>query len=353
LSIEQAELPEPGAGALTIRVTHGGVCGTDVHLHHGNLKIPVPVILGHEGIGVVHGLGEGVTTDFSGLPLREGDAVAWMSSIPCGKCHWCVIEGERTLCESRKVYGINQSFDAWPKLSGSWAEYIYLQPGSTVFRLPDGITPEQAIALGCAGPTAVHGVIDIVNIKTGDTVVVQGAGPVGLAAAMYAHFAGAAKVILVGGPANRLALAKEIGVGDVHFDIFDGSTAAERLQRILAETPGGRGADAVLECTGVPAAVAEGFEMTRKNGKYLVLGQYTDRGDTPINPHVITRKQLQVFGSWTFAERHYQRYLQSLPELSRRFQIEKLITPYPLLDANRALADMSSGSVMKAVLVTS
>jgi threonine dehydrogenase-like Zn-dependent dehydrogenase len=352
LSVEQAELPSPEPGALTVRVTHGGICGTDVHLHHGNLPIPVPVILGHEGIGVVAELGEGVTKDFSGLPLNVGDVVAWMSSIPCGKCHWCVIEGERTLCENRKVYGINQSFDVWPKLSGSWADYIYLQPGSTVFRLPDGVTPEQAIALGCAAPTAVHGVLDIVKVKAGDTVVVQGSGPVGLASAMYAQFSGAAKVIIVGGPASRLELAKEIGVGDLHLDIFDGSTAEDRLKLILAETPGGYGADVVLECTGVPSAVAEGFEMARKNGRYLVLGQYTDRGETPINPHVITRKQLQVYGSWTFAERHYERYLQLLPEMSKRFQLEKLITPYPLSEANQAMTDMSDGKVMKPVLVT-
>jgi threonine dehydrogenase-like Zn-dependent dehydrogenase len=351
LSIEEAEIPNAGPGAVVVKVTHGGICGTDVHLHHGNLPIPIPVILGHEGIGVIQQLGEGVTTDFAGTLIKEGDAVAWMSSIPCGHCYWCVIEHERTLCESRKVYGINQSFDVWPKLSGSWADAIYLQPGSTIFKLPDGVTPEQAIALGCAGPTAVHGVLDIVKVNVGDTVVVQGSGPVGLAAAMYAHFSGAAKVIVVGGPASRLALAKEIGVGDVHFDIFDGSTVEERLKLILAETPNGRGADVVLECTGVPKAVPEGFEMARKNGRYLVLGQYTDRGEVPINPHIITKKQLSVYGSWTFGEPHYQKYINTLPKLSERFQLERLVTPYPLADANRAMTDMASGNVMKPVLI--
>jgi threonine dehydrogenase-like Zn-dependent dehydrogenase len=351
MSIEQAEIPAPRPGAIVVKVTHGGICGTDVHLHHGNLPIPIPVILGHEGIGVIAQLGEGVTSDFAGTPIREGDAVAWMSSIPCGHCYWCVIEHERTLCESRKVYGINQSFDVWPKLSGSWADAIYLQPGSTLFKLPNGVTPEQAIALGCAGPTAVHGVLDIVRVNVGDTVVVQGSGPVGLAAAMYAHFSGAAKVIIVGGPASRLELAKEIGVGDVHFDIFDGSTTEERLQRILAGTPYNWGADVVLECTGVPKAVPEGFEMVRKNGRYLVLGQYTDRGEVPINPHIITKKQLSVYGSWTFGEPHYQKYINSLPKLAERFKLERLITPYPLADANRAMTDMAAGKVMKPVLL--
>ena len=351
LTIEEAPIPAPGPGAMTARIDYGGVCGTDVHLHHGNLPIPTPVVLGHEAVGRVLALGEGVTSDFDGEPLRVGDAIAWASSIPCGRCHWCVVEGERTLCQNRKVYGINQRWDEEPRLSGGWAEAIYLQPGSAVFKLPAGVTPEQAIALGCAGPTAVHGVLETVGVGVGETVVVQGSGPVGLAAAMYAHLAGAAKVIVVGGPAARLTLAREIGVGDFHVDVFAEADVAARTARTLAETPGGRGADVVLECAGVPSAVAEGFELVRRNGRYLVLGQYTDRGPTPINPHVITRKQLKVYGSWAFAEAHYGRYLRTLPQLAARFDLGRLVTTYPLAEANRALAEMASGTVMKAVLV--
>ena len=154
LTLEEAPVLDPEPGALIARVDMGGVCGTDVHLHHGNLPIPTPVILGHEAVGRVEKLGAGVTTDFNGEPLQEGDAIAWASNIPCGHCYWCVVEKERTLCENRKVYGINQRFDQGPRLSGGWAEFIYLQPGSAVFKLPAGISAEQAIALGCAGPTA-------------------------------------------------------------------------------------------------------------------------------------------------------------------------------------------------------
>lgn len=350
LVIDEADVPDPEPEAIIAQVIYGGICGTDVHLAHGNLPIPTPVVLGHEAVGRVWKLGERVTTDFTGTPLRESDLIAWASSIPCGRCYWCVIEKERTLCADRKVYGINQRWDTWPRLSGGWAEYVYLQPGSAVFRLPEGVTPEQVISLGCAGPTAVHGVLEITGITPGETVVVQGSGPVGIAAAMYAHLAGAGKVIIVGGPASRLELARELGVGDVHLDIFTVTDPAERIRQVLAVTPAGRGADAVLECTGVPEAVPEGFEYARRNGRYLVLGQYTDRGSTPINPHVITRKQLKVYGSWAFAEAHYYRYLQSLTQLAARFDLSRLITPYPLAAANQALADVAAGNVMKAVL---
>ncbi len=350
LVVESAPLPEPEPGAVIARIDLAGICGTDIHLSHGHLPIPTPLILGHEAVGHVAALGPGVERDFTGAPLAVGDAIAWTSSIPCGRCHWCVVEGERTLCDTRRVYGINQRFDQFPRLSGGFAEAIYLQPGSAIFKLPAGVTPEMVIALGCAGPTAYHGVIDVTGIKAGETVVVQGSGPVGIASAIYAHLSGAARVIIVGGPQSRLDLAREMGVGDVHIDIFTVDDPAARRAMALAETPVGRGADVVLECAGVPEAVAEGIDLARRNGRMLVLGQYTDRGPTPINPHLITKKQLTLHGSWAFAERHYLGHLNALPAIAARFDLERLIARYPLDRVNDAMADMAGGRVMKPVL---
>src|SRR5690606_15062480 len=144
--------------------------------------------------------------------LRTGDRVTWASSIACGACFYCVAEKEFTLCENRTVYGINQPADRWPHLSGGWAEQIYLRPGSAIFRLPDETSAEEDIALGCAGPAVVHGLLELVRPRVGDTVIVQGSGPVGIAAAMYATLSGAGKVVMVGGPASRLGLARDLGV---------------------------------------------------------------------------------------------------------------------------------------------
>jgi threonine dehydrogenase-like Zn-dependent dehydrogenase len=124
----------------------------------------------------------------------------------------------------------------------------------------------------------VHGLLEITPPRVGDVVVVQGAGPVGLASAMYAKLAGAAKVVLVGGPASGLELALDLGACDVALDIFQVPDAAERTTRVLAETTAGRGADLVVEATGAPHAVGEGLDLCRKNGWYLVVGQYTDHG---------------------------------------------------------------------------
>ncbi len=112
---------------------------------------------------------------------------------------------------------------------------------------------------------------------------------------------------------------------------------------MLAETGAGRGADLVVEATGVPQAVAEGIDLCRRGGRYLVLGQYTDHGAVPLNPHLITRKQLQVFGSWAMTGEHYVRHVAAVPALAARFDLARLVTRYPLAEAEQALADMRAG----------
>lgn len=350
--LEVREFPrvDPGPGAVVATVELAGVCGTDMHLQDGRMAIPTPLVLGHEAVGRVRSLGEGVTVDANGAPLAPGDLVGWASNISCGRCYYCLQEGERALCESRIVYGINQSAAVWPHLSGGWADEIYLQPGSTIVKIPEGTTAGQVIALGCAGPTVVHGLLEITPPRVGEVVVVQGAGPVGLASAMYAKLAGAGKVVLVGGPRSRLDLALELGVCDVAVDLFAVADPGERLALVLAETAAGRGADLVVEATGAPQAVAEGLDMCRKNGRYLVVGQYTDHGPVPLNPHLITRKQLQVFGSWAMTGEHYVRHVAAVPLLAARFDIERLVTRYELGQADQALADMRSGVTLKPVL---
>jgi threonine dehydrogenase-like Zn-dependent dehydrogenase len=333
---------EPAAeGRLVVAVEYGGVCGTDVHLQAGRLPIHVPIVLGHEGVGRVESVAPGLELDALGQRLKPGDRVAWASSIACGTCFYCREVQEPTLCERRRIYGITQA--------GSWSDAVALEPGTAVVRLSDEQPSEAVIALGCAGPTVVHGLLHVAPVRTGESVVVQGAGPVGLAAAMYAQLAGAGPVILIGAPAGRLALAAELGVGDELVDIDEVEVGA-RLGRVR-ELTGGRGADLVIECAGVPAAVAEALDLVRAAGRVLVLGQYTDHGPTPINPHFVTRKQLSVLGSWAFSAAHYLEYVRTVPQLRERFALEKLITPFPLERAQEALAAARAGEVGKAVLV--
>lgn len=338
--VEVREVGEPGPG-LGVAVQYGGVCGTDVHLQAGRLPIRIPIVLGHEGVGRVESVAPGFEHDALGAALNVGDRVAWASSIACGTCFYCRDAQEPTLCERRTVYGITRS--------GSWSEVVALEPGTTVVRLSEEQPSEAVIALGCAGPTVVHGLLHVAPVRTGESVVVQGAGPVGLAAAMYAQLAGADPVIVIGAPERRLALAASMGVGHERLDIEE-LDAARRLARVH-ELTGGRGADLVIECTGVPAAVSEAFDLARPAGRILVLGQYTDHGPTPLNPHLITRKQLSVLGSWAFSAAHYLEYVRTVPQLLERFELPRLITTFPLERAEEALAAARAGEVGKAVLV--
>ncbi|MGW5730138.1 zinc-binding dehydrogenase [Nocardia beijingensis] len=344
-------LPAAGPGQIVVSCEYGGICGTDLHLNAGHLPVPIPIVLGHEGIGVIREIGSTTAVDALGQPLVAGDRIMWASSIGCGSCQPCRQHREPTLCESRRTYGVNRTanFDAAP--TGSWAESICLEPGTTVVSVPPGIDSLTAMSLACAGPTLIHALYERRQVRLGERVIVQGSGPVGLAAAALAQLAGAAQVIIVGGPEKRLAAAKAAGIGDHHLNIVD----AADPEHVLADArklAGGAGADLVIECTGVPAAIAQGLTLARRGGAYLVVGQYTDAGDTAVNPHQIVLRQLDVIGSWAFSGAHLVEYVRLLPALSQRFDLAGLVSTFDLDDYPQAMAAVSAGSVMKAVLAS-
>ncbi|MGP4105067.1 zinc-binding dehydrogenase [Nonomuraea sp. KM90] len=348
VGVREVPVAAPRRGQTLVAPRYGGICGTDVHLREGFLPIPLPLVLGHEGLGTVVACGDEEGEDFFGTPLRPGDLVMWASSISCGRCAACG-RREPTLCVRRSTYGVTLGLDDDPPLSGSWADRMTLREGTTLVRLPEGVDPLAAASLACAAPTMVHALYERRPVRLGETVIVQGSGPVGIAAAALARLAGAAEVIVVGGPASRLKLAAEIGVGDHHLDVVEGGTPGTALEAVMDLT-GGRGADLVIECAGAPAAVAQGLLMPARGGAYLVVGQYTDRGDVPLNPHQIVRRQLDIRGSWGFTGAHLAEYVALLPTLTNRFDLARLVTAYPLESADDALDDVAAGAVMKAVL---
>jgi threonine dehydrogenase-like Zn-dependent dehydrogenase len=349
LVVDEFVVPPADEGALVVGVDYGGVCGTDLHLQRGHLNVPTPLVLGHEGLGIVHELGRGVERDATGVVLRPGDRVMWASSIACGRCVPCRLHGDSTLCETRLTYGVNRPTSAGPALSGAWAEYVYLRNGTAVVKVPDAIDSVAAMSLACAGPTIIRALFERRPVRLGEVVAVQGSGPVGLAAAALAHLSGAAKVVLAGGPAARLELAAELGIGDAHVNVVDADDPFGAVREVV-ELTGGRGADLVIECTGAPAAVEQGMRMARRGGAYLVVGQYTDGGSTTINPHQIVYRRLDVLGSWAFTGAHLVEYVRLLPRLIERFDLDRLVTTYALAEHAAALRDVGDGAVMKAVL---
>ena len=293
LELRDYPLPVAGLGEALVRVEMAGICGTDVHLCDGELNLQLPVILGHETVGRIETLGAGLERDWRGTEFTVGDRITWASSIVCGECYYCRLKRQPTRCLHRKAYGISYCADEAPHLRGGYAQYILLRSGTAIFRIPESVSTESVVGAGCALTTVLHGA-EHTKIEPGDIVIVQGAGPVGLAAVAVAVQCGAAKVIVIGAPKRRLELARSFGAETV-ISVDEVPDPAERKKLVFAET-GPYGADVVLECVGRPGAVPEGWELCRDGGKCLVLGQYANSGDITINPHMITRNNCKSPG---------------------------------------------------------
>ncbi|MGQ9524122.1 MAG: zinc-binding dehydrogenase [Armatimonadota bacterium] len=346
--VELAELDVPALedGAVLLEVMLTEVCGTDVHLLHGRLPgAPYPLIPGHFAVGRVADL-RGRPTYASGGLVRVGDAVTFLDVYgTCGQCWFCQVAHATTRCPSRRVYGITIGAADGP--CGAWSRLMYLKPGTKIVPLED-VPAEQFIGGGCGLATALH-VAERADIRIGDTVVVQGSGPVGLNAVVTARLKGATDVILVGAPRNRLDAGKRLGADHV-IDISS-TTPSERLAAVRDLTDG-RGADVVIEATGSPSALAEGLEMTRDAGTYVVAGQYTDAGDVTINPHsMVNRKHITVKAVWGIDFGHLYRSLRVLRRYGDSMRWEELLTKtYTLEQAATALSDVEAGNVVKAAM---
>jgi L-iditol 2-dehydrogenase len=347
-AVELRRYPEPELepGSALLDVLYSEVCGTDVHLQHGLLDgVPYPLLPGHVAVGRL-GRVRGPLRDVAGRALAEGELVTFLDvHRTCHACWFCLVAKASTRCPQRKVYGITYGAD--DGLAGGWAERIYLRPGTRVIPL-GAADPRAFMAGGCGLPTALHAV-ERADVALGDDVLVLGAGPVGLSAVALARSRGAASVLAIGAPEPRLAAALAMGADDV-LD-FRGSSEAERIEWVRART-GGRGADVSIEATGAPDAVVSAMRATRDGGRVIVVGQYTDRGETPLNPHLdLNRRHLDVRGCWGSDYSHFHRAVQvaSHPRLGAPWR-QLPLSEYPLEDAARALRDVAEGRVVKALL---
>jgi threonine dehydrogenase-like Zn-dependent dehydrogenase len=338
-----------GPGEALVRVEMAGICGTDVHLWKGELPIPVPVILGHETVGRIEKLDGELRRDWGGNALAAGDRITWASSITCGECYYCRVKRVPTRCLQRKAYGISYCCDEAPHLRGGYAEWILMRKGSAIFNLPDAVSTEALVGAGCALNTALQGV-ERIGLAAGESVVVQGAGPVGLAALAVALDHGAWPVVVIGGPAHRLEQALAMGATAV-VDLEKFQSAEARREEVLRQV-GPYGADVVIECVGHPAAVPEGLELPRDGGRYLVLGQYANAGNVEFNPHTITKKQLDVKGSWAFEPRHVKAAIEMLGRKDWGRHFARQVTHrFPLEQADAALGTVRRLEAGKAVII--
>jgi len=328
--IQDVPVPEPGPNEVLARVRAVSICGTDAHLIRGDYPgfwpPAFPFIPGHEWAGEIVALGPGAER----YGWQVGDRVAGTSHDACGVCQKCV-EGRYNLCENYGRPGLHKQYGH--NTQGADAEYV-VQGVKTIFRLPDRLSFDEGAIIDPAS-IALH-VANRGGIVPGDVVAVTGAGPIGLLAGDAARVRGAARVIVVG-RGRRLVKAAELG-----FETVD-TNAGDPVAEVRART-GGRGADVVLECAGVPETIAWGLRMLRRGGRCAVVGIPTRSVELALQALVLD--ELDLVGSRASAGE--MRRVIPLVE-DGRIRVRELITHrFPLSDYASALAtfnDPASGAL--------
>jgi len=204
-------LPKLEPGQILVKILVAGVCGSDVYMQKGiDPRLKLPMILGHEGVGEVVEISGEKAYVVDKSPVKIGDKVLWSRGVTCGHCYFCKIKGTPSLCLNRWVYGIHLSCAEPPHLTGNYAQYLPLHPNADLFRLDDAVDIEVFAPASCSGGTTAHAV-DLAGIEPGDTVLVQGPGPLGIYATAFAAARGATQIFVIGGTPERLEICRRMG----------------------------------------------------------------------------------------------------------------------------------------------
>ncbi|RVX73235.1 hypothetical protein B0A52_02363 [Exophiala mesophila] len=340
----------PKEGHITVKVEFAGICGTDPHLWKGDFPLPGPVILGHEGIGIVHALHDSVKTDHASQPLAVGDRVYWAAIRPCQSCYYCTILDDECGCPNNFFM---QQFEEAVAAQGTWStytEFATVGPRNAFYKVDHSVPPETFIALGCALPTVLQAIAHLPGgvIKPDENILIQGAGAVGLAAIMMAKISGANKVIVIEANKLRMAKATEFGA-DLCLDITQ--TTEESRAKTISDALGFRGVTLAFECSGVLGAVAEGLHLLARNGRYMLIGTWAGKGEVGFDPFVAVNKALTIQGSTYCAPRDYHNAVRLIEKNHHRFPVASSVSHrFALVDTEKGLETVLSGEAVKAVI---
>jgi len=344
--MEQFSVPrdiQPGAALCRVRMAT--ICASDLHTFSGRRHEPSPSILGHEIVGEVVALGEGLDKDGFGNDLRLNDRVSWSIMASCGRCFYCT-RGLPQKCERGLKYGHMCCNDA-PHLTGGFAEYIHLFPGTAIYRIPDGVSDAVAAPANCALATAINAV-ETIDLCSGETVLVQGAGMLGLNVVALACSVGATDIIVTDSSPDRLKLAAEFGAtlclevnGLNHGEVA--STIRERV--------GGYGVDVAFELCGSAAAVREGAAALRIGGRYIIVGLVLPDSDLGIAGNQLIRQCLTVKGIHNYRPEHLGQAIKFLESHVDTYPYALLVgETFSLSRVNDAFSCAASGDYIRVAL---
>ena len=333
--------PDPELGCLLVKMEVSGICGTDKHTYQGYTaqyggngtprQIPFPIIQGHENVGTIAAIGGNLPyTDFEGVALKVGDRVVVGPNVSCGICYYCRHDFPYYCCENTVDYGNNISAKDPPHLFGGWSQYLYVVPGSFVFRVPEDLSSEVAVLTEIMAVTVgldrAKQISSFPNesFRFDDTVVVVGAGPLGMCFVMKARMLGAGTIIAVDLSDYRLEFARRLGA-----DVILNARQTSEIERLAAvrELTHGRGADVVVESAGAPEAVREGLEMLRIGGLLVEAGNFSDLGEISISPHRhLCAKNVRILGVGGEEPAAYEPSMRQMARYMRQHPLGEFVT---------------------------
>ena len=351
--IEDLTLQEPGAGEVLVRMVAAGICHSDWHFVTGALQRPFPVVLGHEGAGVVEEVGAGVTR------VRPGDHVILNWSPDCGSCFYCK-RGRNNLCErflrarrggtlmdgtTRLQLG-NEMVHQFSTVS-TFAEYGVTDEASCV-AIERDVPFEVGAVVGCAVMTGFGAVMNTEQVRADDSVAVYGCGGIGLNILQGAALCGAEPIIAVDRVPEKLNTAR--GFGATHA-IEAGEETVEEI-RSLTE---GRGADYVYEAVGLPVLQEEAFEAVRPGGDLIIVGVAPRDSTARFSTFAVHAQEKRVVGC-LYGTANTRRDFPLILDLYKKgkLKLDELISrKYRLEDINTAYEDLLNGEINRGVIVYS
>lgn len=348
VEVKDFEVPAPAPGAVVLEVTRANVCGSDVHIYHYESPLLRRSVLGHEFVGRIHALGEGVESDYAGAPVAVGDRVVAVYFLACRRCPGC-LRGEFSLCRnSLRLW--SRPPEEHPHFYGGFATHYYVDPEQYFYKVPDSLSDETVAGANC-GLAQMLFALDRIKLSHGESLVIQGAGGLGLYAAAVARERGA-RVLVVDAVAERLELARAFGAHDV-IDMKEHATAADRLKRVQ-ELTGSDGADVVLEVTGVAAAFPESIELAGVGGRIASVGNINvgPAHEIALTPGMVTRKNLTIRGFLRYDPWYLHMALDFLGRVHQRYPLEKLTDrDYSLTEVTEAIERGAARQVARAGVV--
>ncbi len=349
LKIESVNLKDPREDEIVVKMVASGVCHSDLSVVQMKLPLPPPVVLGHEGAGIVEEVGKGVTH------LKPGDHVvlSWVEN--CGRCHFCTV-GRPHLCDANvrsMMSGQEAVFekDGLPITRmagvGSFAEKTVVRATAAI-KVNDDVPLDRACLVGCGVMTGVGAAFNTVKVRPGDTVAVFGCGGVGLNVIQGCLLAGASRIIAIDLLDSKLKLAKTFGATHTVNPKNDG--AAPDAIRALTD---GLGVDYAFEVIGAPSVITEAFMSVKRGGKAVIVGVPGFGTEITIPGMMVPLEEKSLIGS-LYGSAVMQRDIPLLIDLymHKRLKIDELISKrIKLEDVNKAFEDMEKGEVARSVIV--